>query len=59
VIEKGRDVEYLDIGDLVSVPFNVRAVAVGHVGKAIAAAAEGGVSASAEELFVRNAKAGF
>jgi glutathione-independent formaldehyde dehydrogenase len=23
VIEKGRDVEYLDIGDLVSVPFNV------------------------------------
>ena len=23
VIEKGRDVEYLEIGDLVSVPFNV------------------------------------
>ena len=23
IIEKGRDVEYLDIGDLVSVPFNV------------------------------------
>src|SRR6201988_4836601 len=23
VIEKGRDVEYLDVGDLVSVPFNV------------------------------------
>src|SRR5258706_10640235 len=39
VIEKGHDVEYLEIGDLVSVPFNVACAAVGPVEKAKPASA--------------------
>src|SRR5258706_7859222 len=39
VIEKGHDVEFLEIGDLVSVPFNVACAAVGPVEKAKPASA--------------------
>ncbi len=32
IVEKGRDVEYLDIGDLVTVPFNVACAAAAPAG---------------------------